>query len=210
VAPPPGRIKLIDNRTRYMEVWQVRLRHLLASIKAIPGRYKMMPKKNLIPFLLPAVVIAFVASSLVVLFGYTPGTAAPFPYVPPPEGPEGYYIKANTGSIEVSFISNYFHPFDAYGYKGQSFIFNRVEITNWIESRSTDTYLATEMIQFVARDPSDLKKFKVGDKIDIIGICDGMLEEYPVIIAFTDCLFLPSGLASLPLPGGPAPITSGY
>ena len=190
--------------------WQAGLRRLLASVKAISDRYMVMPGKNLIRFLLPAVIIAFVAGSLVALFSYSPSIAAPFPYVPPPEGPEGYYIKANAGSIEASFISKYFRPFDAYGYEGQSFIFNRVEITDWIESKSSDTYLATEMLQFVARNPSDLKKFKVGDKIDIIGICAGMLEEYPVIITFTDCLFLPSGLAPLPLPGGPAPITSSY
>jgi hypothetical protein len=225
VAPPPGRIKLIDNRTRYMEVWQVRLRHLLASIKAIPGRYKMMPKKNLIPFLLPAVVIAFVASSLVVLFGYTPGTAAPFPYVPPPEGDTGYYIGTTTSIIANSFRSHYGTPFDEIGNIGRSFIFKDVLVTvkglttrevvaysqsGEIEVIKTETYFSFGLILLFPKNLDKWQQLKAGDVVDIIGVYNGVSEEYQTVVVFRNCDFFPAGVVPLPLPGGAVITGGGY
>jgi hypothetical protein len=67
----------------------------------------------------------------------------------------------------------------------------------------------TGNVQFWAPHPLDLKELKEGDRVDIIGVCAGKAEEFPPVLVMINCLFLPAGLAPLPLPGGPAFI-SGY
>jgi len=65
------------------------------------------------------------------------------------------------------------------------------------------------LVQFVPRDPSELQKLKDGDRVDIIGTCNGLSDKYLYIIV-GNCQFLPTGAAPLPLPGGPAPISPSY
>jgi hypothetical protein len=150
-------------------------------------------------------IIGVLVISLVVLFSHTPDTSVPFPYVPPPEGPEGYYLEATTDQLTSALTRDYY-ALDPVRYKGESFIFKNVVIK---ERRLVDTYLIVGLIQFQTQDPSDLKEFKEGYVVDIIGVCGGALEEGSPVIVFRNCQLLPAGVAPLPLPGGPA-IVDGY
>ena len=47
-----------------------------------------------------------------------------------------------------------------------------------------------------------MKSFKIGDKIDVVGINAGPTNSIPQDVpelAFTDCVVIPSGLLSIPV-----------
>ena len=171
-----------------------------------------MLKRKLIRFLLlPIGVIGVLVISLVVLFSYTPDTSVPFPYIPPPE--EGYCIEATTDQL-TEFITAGYGALNPNDFKGETFIFKNVVMK---ERGLGDTYLMVSVIRFYPQDPADLKEFKEGDVVDIIGVCAGTLETewllgagFPYTMVMKNCQFLPAGVAPLPLPGGPAIVINGY
>jgi hypothetical protein len=159
-------------------------------------------QRKLIRFLLlPIGIIGTLVIVIIVPLNYTPDTSVPLPYIPPPEGHEGYYIETTIDQL-TSAITSY-GPWEPDTYKGKSFIFKNVNLNKYLMSGMTETYLIFSLVQFVAQNPSDLKELKVNDVVDIIGVCDGALAEHPDVIVIKNCYFLSPGLASLPLPGGP-------
>jgi hypothetical protein len=203
---------------------RLNFRHLLLTVKAISDRYMVLSRRNLARLLLPAVIIAFVAGSLVALFSYSPSIAAPFPYVPPPESDTGYYIGTTTSVIASSFRSHYGTPFDEVGNLGLSFIFKDVLITKKglttrevvsysqngeIEVIKTETYYSSGLILFYPGDLAKWQQLKAGDVVDVIGVYTGVSEQYQTVIVFRNCDCFPAGVVSLPLPGGVV-ITGGY
>jgi hypothetical protein len=140
----------------------------------------------------------------ITLFTYSPLKSAPFPYIPPPEGPEGYYVETSYAVVMLHF-GEFVTPLDVEFYAGQSFIFKNILIT---DNSITESCFMYDKLRFVAKNPSDLKGLKVGDRFDIIGTCVGNnLESNDPWPIFNDCLFLPPGTVPFPLPGGPAPVT---
>ena len=205
-------------------MYQVKFKRFLPMLKGISNRYKFMLRQNLVLFLIPAVVVAFLVTSLVVFFSHTPSTAAPFPYVPPPEGDSGYYVGATVRDITTSFRTHYGTPFDEIGNIGRSFIFKDVLVTikglttrkvvtysqnGEIEVIKTDIYFPAGLIQFFPRDLAKWQQLKAGDVVDVIGVYTGVSDEYQTVIVFRNCEYFPANTLPLPLPGG-AVITSGY
>ncbi len=152
-------------------------------------------------------IIGVLVIMMVVPLSYTPNTAA-FPYIPPPEG--NYYIQTTPQDLYNAFTSRYLDPLAAQAtYVGESFIFKNILIDEDILSRRHETYVFIDLFKLVPQNPSDLQELKEGERVDIIGVCMGLSKEY-LGIELTNCLFLPAGVAPLPLPGGLAPITGGY
>ena len=173
------------------------------------GIIGVMQRRRLIRFVLLSIgIIGVLVISLVVLFSYTPNTSVPFPYIPPPEGVEGYYFEITPSDLAFCFLShNLSQPRAEWLWKGENFIFKNVVIREWRLAKS-DTYLRASDVRFFPQNPSDLKDIRVGDVIDIIGVCDGV-PEGSLFVVIRNCQFLPAGLVPLPLPGGPA-IIVGY
>jgi len=184
------------------------IKGIIGKCWTIIGKCRVVWQRKLIRFLLIAIgIIGILVLSLIGLFSYTPDTSVPFPYIPPPEGL--YYIEATPLGLHDALFSHYLDPLVAQVfYVGESFIFKNVRLGG-IERWRTETYITTGDVQFWALFPSDLKELKVGDVVDIIGICGGISKEYPAVIVVTNCLFLPAGVAPLPLPGGPV-VIGGY
>lgn len=170
----------------------------------------MTQKRKLTRILLITIgIIGVLVISLVSLFNYTPNTSALFPYIPPPEGPDYAYIEVTADQLISATIAGYV-PVSPEQFKGKSFIFKNVLITEEMVSRMTETYIMHSILRFVAQDPSDLKKLRAGDVVDIIGVCTGEFRGGSFLVAIGNCQFLPAGLVALPLPGGPALIFGGY
>ena len=194
-------------------VQQIRFKRLMSMIKGALDRcnhlvanYKIISGQGLIRLLLSIGIITFLIISLVFVFNSAPDTVAAFPYIPPPEGDAGYYIEATTDKLTLALMAAY-SVITPDTYKGKDFIFKDVLIK---ESRLRDTYLMISVVLFQPQDPSDLNELKAGDMVDIIGVCDGALEEGSTIVVVKNCRFLPAGVVNLPLPGGPALISGGY
>ena len=173
-----------------------------------------MQKRKLVRYLLmPVGIISVLVLSLVGLFSYMPDTSVPFPYIPPSGGNAGDYLQTTPEALSVLLMGGYNNVPSALVYKEESFIFKNIEIEEWMlewKLGKEKTYLYHSNVMFFPKDPSGLKKLKVGDKVDIIGVCVGISEEWPSMTVMLNCQFLPAGLVPLPLPGGPAPITGGY
>ena len=178
--------------------------------------------------LLPIGIIGVPVIMLVVPLNYTPDTSVPFPYVPPPTKgsyigiPTTYIFHSNLlGPSDYSFV----YEVDPDIYIGESLIFKDVLITpglivtrkiqtyipgEGLAAWETETFLMAGNLQFVPQDPSDLRELKVGDVVDITGFCSFRSKEWPNVIVFKNCQFMPAGVAPLPLPGGLVPISFTY
>lgn len=188
---------------------------ILAKWWAIIGKSRVVwqwKPFRLLP--LPIGIIGLLVIMVVVPLTFTPNTSAAFPYIPPPEGSEGYYIQVDALSLSISFLGAYGGVEPNPVALGKSVIFKNVKIEEFmleLKLAGNEPYLYESDVIFYPKDTQDLKKLKVGDKVDIIGVCEGLSEEYKTITIVSNCQFLPAGLVPLPLPGGPAPISGlGY
>lgn len=168
--------------------------------------YKVMqPGKRIRLLLLPIGIIGVLVITPVVPLIYTPDTSAPFPYIRPPEGPQGYYLEATPEAIASNFATWYQTTADYGEYAGLSFICRNIKLEEWFWK--TESYIYVKGIRCEAEYPSELRELKEGDVIDIIGIYVCPQKEGGATL--TNCRFLPPGTVPL-LPGGPAPVASKY
>jgi hypothetical protein len=194
--------------------------------KFIEENFKTIRHLKLNRFLLPPMGIACsLAIMIVVPLNYSPDITVPFPYIPPPLN--GYYLGMTVEDASNLLTAGYSQtlPVGVGGITGESIIFKNILLTaeklqtkrvevyahgKELVSTEVQTYIMASSVQFFPRDPSALEKLRVGDVVDIIGVCAGMSEEWPSVIVIRDCQILPAGLAPLPLPGGPAFVGGGY
>jgi len=206
------------------EMWQRKFKCFLQIIPFISSNIlTMIIKKHRVlqqptfkrPLLISSGIFGFtaiLALSLVGLFKYTPDTSASFPYILPPAEGSSYYIESTTENLWNTFFS----PYGDYDlalrkHVGNSIIFKNFLISDYVLDRINinETYFLYNSIKFVTSDPSELQKLKDRDVIDIIGVCVS-LDERNAYVIMENCQFLPAGLAPIPLPGGPGPLSGGY
>lgn len=53
-------------------------------------------------------------------------------------------------------------------------------------------------------DAAGIKCYKAGDRVDIVGVNRGVINNIPATLEFKDCVVLPAGAIQLPTPGGAA------
>jgi hypothetical protein len=137
----------------------------LLIVKGIIGKwwttivkYEVMKQRKLIRILLPPIgIIGILIIILVVPLIYTPDTSVTFPYIPPPEGPEGYYIATTVDDLLHAFEADYTTPFDVEAHIGQSFMFWDVSIsTRGLKTIRTEGFIMSSNIKFIPQDPSEL------------------------------------------------------
>ena len=157
-----------------------------------------------------AAVISVILLAAIGLCGCTSVNAAPkVPFIPPeyynctPVTPQAlcdaYYSRyANLQTASLS-------------YNGEFFVFKDLEVTSLMLKTVDQGYiLAGNLIQCSCTNLNDLKHFKIGDKIDVVGIDQGAIMGVPGGLAFSDCIILPAGSLQLPAPGGGGAIIPGY
>ena len=185
-------------------MWQQQGKNFSVFLTGIKNKLTTIRQPKLIRSLMLTIGTLGILIIIILPLSYKPDTSAPFPFIAPP--PNGYHIETSPNEIQTAFFSNYVDPKTAEMLIGESLIFKNVSFTESLVSMKTETSITMGFVQFVAQNPSDLRKLKAGDKVDIIGICTGRSEELSLMVVIEECQFLPKGLAPLPLPGGPAVI----
>ena len=146
---------------------------------------------------------------------------APVPYIPP-----SYYacIQVTLDELLKNYFAHYGNLYTAeQTYNGQVFVFPGVSIFSPSMILNKDTFQMGNA-EFTSLQPGAVGQLKVGEYIDIVGVCRGPMPEcqdtpidswfnpdgspiIPIVpgwLYFTDCIFLPQGSVALPAPGAPA------
>jgi len=204
-------------------MWQQKLKRSLKVIMGIVGKilnmiWKIIKRVIQLPGFKRSLSVSLGVLSITVilavgitgLLNYKLDTSTHFPFILPPAGESMYYIESTPENLWNTFLSPYSIYFDTQSrYIGRSFIIKNLFMSEYRLSRRYETYIIIDDIKFIFLDPSGLQQLKKGDIIDITGVCVGVPEKEPYITV-GNCQLLPAGLVSLPLPGGPAPLSSGY
>ena len=98
-------------------------------------------------------------------------------------------------------------------YDNQYFVFKHLQVADWMVAELNEGWIyAGSGIKCVLVNPNDMKRFKLGDNIDVVGLNMGIISLNNPGLLFKDCYVLPAGAIQLPLSGGPgftpAPISA--
>ena len=133
------------------------------------------------------------------------GNVQPFipPYIPP------NYLDC----IEISpfmlgdYYFNYkplypWFPTADEAFTGKAIIMKNIKITEeMIETRTKSFFKVNNYVLIKPLDLSQMGKIKVGDMVDILGLCKGISDQW-VAVVLEDCFIEPSGILNLPLKNG--------
>jgi hypothetical protein len=87
-------------------------------------------------------------------------------------------------------------------FDGLYFVFkNLLVTTQMFQTYGKGYILADNLIQCSCINAKDLARYKVGDKIDLVGKDKGVTMGVPGGLSFTDCIILAVGSVELPAPG---------
>jgi hypothetical protein len=120
------------------------------------------------------------------------------PYIPP-----RYLESIETTSFDLVYA--YFRPQTRANaekaFNDKYVIIKNIKLTQEIIDNKTDTYLNLGGTLFIKlQDMSDLERFSIGEKIDVVGICLGIPPGgYSVVLE--DCLIEAAGVLPLPQTG---------
>jgi hypothetical protein len=89
-------------------------------------------------------------------------------------------------------------------YDNQYFVFKNLGVADWMVADLEQgwIYIGSD-IKCILVNPNDMKQFKTGDKIDVVGLNAGITSIRPPGLLFKDCYVLPAGAVKLPLSGAP-------
>ena len=128
--------------------------------------------------------------------------AAPIvPYVPPE-----YYNCTETDTVTLynAYYSRYANiSMAAVEFDNQYYVFKNIKLEAPMLKTINDGYfwVAYSQIKCYLAHPADMKRFKAGDKVDVVGFDIGVkLNEAGLV--FKDTLVMPAGTVQLPGPGG--------
>ncbi len=129
-------------------------------------------------------------------------------YVPP-----GYYNC--TVTTPVNLCKAYFessHNITAgLEYTNQVFVFKDMVITGDELKSATDGYLWLEnLVQCYFLIGGTLQRLKAGEKVDVVGVDVGPSKEFPNLLVFSGCIFLPAGSVQIPAPGSSGLVFPSY
>jgi hypothetical protein len=89
-------------------------------------------------------------------------------------------------------------------YDNQYFVFKSLPVTDWMVTELDQGWIYIGSgIKCILVNPNDMKKFKLGDEIDVVGFNTGIISLSTPGLLFKDCYVLPAGAIQLPLSGGP-------
>lgn len=104
---------------------------------------------------------------------------------------DAYYLRyANIAEAEYRFNTLFF-------------VFKNVKVTALMFKHLDEGYFWVDnnLVQCYCLCAKDLKHYKIGDTIDIVGQNEGPIAGITGLV-FRDCIILPTGFAQLPAPGG--------
>jgi len=146
-------------------------------------------------------VVAAILLTVTGLCGCTAASAVPkVPYIPPE-----YYncTEVKPQVLNDAYFSRYGNISEAaYRFDGLFFIFKDIEVTALMFKHLNEGYVwADNYVQCYCLYAEDLKRYKIGDRIDVVGKNEGVILGVNGLV-FRDCIILPAGAVQLPAPGG--------
>lgn len=135
------------------------------------------------------------------------GTFAPPPYIP-----AAYYDCIDTNPVDL--INAYFAGYgEIWGpmerYNDKVFVFKNVLIDGWVVRELEKGWLWLDLIKCHLANTDEMTYYKMGDRIDVVGLNLGPEDIRTKELTFTECYILPPGAIVLP-PDGNSGFTPGY
>jgi hypothetical protein len=160
---------------------------------------------------MPRPAVAIMVCTLLVLT--VSAGCKPNPPVAPPAVPAEYYncTEITPQILCDAYYTRYFIITEAeFRYNGLYFVFKNVNVTDLMFKHIDEGYVwADNLIQCFCTNASDLRHFKVGDKVDIVGKNDGTIRD-KLGLMFSGCISLAPGSVQLPAPGGSGVVVPVY
>ncbi len=144
-----------------------------------------------------------VALLLVLSAGCAPQTAAT--QAPAPSIPASYYdcIEVVPTMLEAGYFSNYANLAESHAlYDNKVYVFKDMTVDTWLIREAAQGILWADMIECPVVNVEAAQKLKIGDHLDLVGICLGPKELTDNQLLFKDCYVLPAGVLQLPAAGG--------
>ena len=90
-------------------------------------------------------------------------------------------------------------------YNNQYFVFKHLQVADWMVAELERGWIyAGSGIKCILANPADMKQFKIGDYVDVVGLDAGVITINPPELLFTGCYVLPAGAIPLPASGAPS------
>ena len=146
-----------------------------------------------------------IAAILLLITGLSGCTSVSAATVPPNIPPQ-YYNCTETDCYTLfnAYYSRYANiSMASVEFDNQYYVFKNVTLTATMLKTVKDGYfwVSYGQIKCYLLNPSDMKRYKVGDKVDDVGFDTGVsLNEAGLV--FKDCIVIPAGSVQLPAPGG--------
>ncbi len=166
-------------------------------------------------------VVAVVSGCVCWLWGLAACSSPPSSSAAPPTLPPQYYncIEANPLELLNVYFGTLFYYYSAglvakgnedleiaeATYDNQYFVFKHLIVADWMVAELDQGWIyAGSGIKCILVNPKDMRKYKPGDYIDVVGLNTGITAIDPPGILFKDCYVLPAGAIDLPLSGAPS------
>jgi len=95
-------------------------------------------------------------------------------------------------------------------YNDKYFVFKDLTIEDWMFKDIDEGFIWVDLIKCYVVDVEKTKRFKTGDKVDVVGLNAGPTCYQRAELEFVDCIVLPAGSVALPSDPDAATITPGY
>lgn len=154
-------------------------------------------------FLIPVILAALASESC----AYQPHSMYNFPPNIPPE----YFncLEANpTDLLNAYFGHNVDIKQSENTYNEQVFVFKNIVVKDWVVKDLSQGWIWVSTIKCMVSNLNDMKDYKMGEIIDVVGRNKGVISLTPSELLFEGCIVMPTGSVVLPVGGGKAFIPS--
>lgn len=132
---------------------------------------------------------------------------------PPPFLPPEYY---NATQVEPKALVNVY--FTGYGdftrteamYNDAIYVFKDILVDKRMFIGLDEGFIWVDQIKCYLVEPGDMKNYKPGDKIDVVGLNKGPTSYYIAGLTFKNCYALPAGRVAIPANPDAGTFTPGY
>ncbi len=143
---------------------------------------------------------------LSLLLGISACKAQAFAVQLPPFLPPEYYSCLEAGPAELvgSYFSGYTNASYAEAqYNNQYFVFKNLPVKDWMIADLDKGYIwLGSGVKCELVNPADMKKFKIDERVDVVGLNTGVISYKTPGLLFTNCYVMAAGSVQLPAAGG--------
>jgi hypothetical protein len=157
--------------------------------------------------------LAFIITFCIVIAGLAGGCKGTAQFTAPPYIPAAYYDCIETYPEEL--VHAYFAGYgEIWGpkqkYDGKVFVFKDNLIDAWMVRELDKGWLWLDLIKCPLVNIEEMQNYKIGDRIDVVGLNLGPESVKTPGLTFQDCYVLPCGSIQLPAEGTGSPVGPGY